>query len=534
MNEIPASSSVDPSFLASPSADFINVFYQFSHFRLDLDRREFTFDRNFGAMLKNPSLSRLSLDDFLVMLSQSDKQHFNLALATVKNDLAQNFRVQIRINRSDNSILPVECVGRFTEDSPASGKRVLAGLFRDVSELLKEQPDLSQSERWFMEVLEESPHALYRVDYRQNRFDYASKGFADALGMTREEVLSIPYTEFVSFFHPGDFKTIEASIAQELEKHKGGKFTTYVEFRFRMKNGEYVWLNDTFSVVPGPDGQYAYQVGFGTVIEDRKKLEEQLQKANEQLEEKVRLRTEELRGANESLKALMVQRRELERKLLEISERERRFIGRELHDGLCQQVVGVMCMFEAVRHRLVSHSSDQEKEIRMMRDYLQDAVHQIRTLSRGLCPMALEPRAVGAAMATLAAQTTVLYKIDCQFDGSNEISVEDTDAALHLFRIAQEAIQNAIRHGGARKIRIALKINTPDLELIIENDGRPIDKIRQATGTKPSHEAGSGLGLKLIDYRVDLLGGSWQIANKAADAGVYLSIKAPVAGGTMQ
>jgi signal transduction histidine kinase len=230
----------------------------------------------------------------------------------------------------------------------------------------------------------------------------------------------------------------------------------------------------------------------------------------------------------------MVQRRELERKLLEISERERRFIGRELHDGLCQQVVGVMCMFEAVRHRLVSHSSDQEKEIRMMRDYLQDAVHQIRTLSRGLCPMALEPRAVGAAMATLAAQTTVLYKIDCQFDGSNEISVEDTDAALHLFRIAQEAIQNAIRHGGARKIRIALKINTSDLELIIENDGRPIDKTRQATGTKPSHEAGSGLGLKLIDYRVDLLGGSWQIANKAADAGVYLSIKAPVAGGTMQ
>jgi signal transduction histidine kinase len=283
--------------------------------------------------------------------------------------------------------------------------------------------------------------------------------------------------------------------------------------------------------VPGPDGQLAYQVGFGSVIEERKQLEEQLRQSNELLEERVKQRTIELRQANETLTRLMGQRQELEKKLLEISERERRFMGRELHDGLCQQIVGVMCMFEAVRARLARKKVAEESELTMMRDFLQDSVMQIRTLSRGLCPLALDPHSVGAALSTIAVQTSVLYKIECRFSGSVNVSVADADAALHLYRITQEAIQNGIRHGSAQKIAIGLTADSENISITIENDGRPLSVEAGKLSTKAVSEAGSGLGLKLIDYRVGLLRGTWKIENQPQNAGVRLTINAPIYGG---
>lgn len=518
-------------YLTTPSAEFLREFLPFSQFRYDLETEIFTFDRNFGPMIGQPSVSQMSLAEFHGLFSQGDRWHVTMFLTMVQEKLSEIIDKVVAVHAPNGSLKRLLWLARIENNGPSTGKKSLVGVFYDVSAQHRENPDVSESERWFMEVLEESPHAMYRVDYRTNRFDYVSRGFARSLGLTREEVLTTPYSDFMTRIHPGDLQRITGQIDQLIRLNAGKRFTFYTEFRYQLPNGDYIWLDDNMTIVPGPDGQYAYQVGFGAVIETRKRLEEQLHQARERLEEKVKERTLELHSANARLQQMMEERRELEKKLLEISERERRFIGRELHDGLSQQIVGVMCMFEAIRYRLEQHRINEEAELRMMRDYLHDAVQQVRTLSRGLCPLALEPRAVGAALSTLAAQTAILYKIDCQFHGEMHLAVEEPEAALHLYRISQEAIQNAVRHGGARSIKINLSADSDKICMRIENDGRPLSRENcDADGREVSR---NGIGLKLIDYRVGMLGGDWNMAN-LGDTGVRLTVSAPMKSETIE
>ena len=520
----------DNDYLTTPSAEFLREFLPFSQCRYDLATRIFTFDRNFGPMIGRPSISRMTFEEFYGLFSQGDQWHVSLFLTMVQEKFSEIIDKVFAFHTPSGSVKRLLWSARLEDDAAATPKKTLVGVFHDVSAQHRETPDVSESERWFMEVLEESPHAMYRVDYRANRFDYVSRGFAQSLGLTREEVLATPYTDFSTRIHPEDMQRIGVQIDQLIRQNAGKRFTLYVEFRYQLPNGDYIWLDDNMTIVPGADGQYAYQVGFGAVIEQRKRLEEQLHQARERLEEKVKERTSELHSANARLQQMMEERRELEKKLLEISERERRFIGRELHDGLSQQIVGVMCMFEAIRYRLEQHRINEEAELRMMRDYLYDAVLQVRTLSRGLCPLALEPRAVGAALSTLAAQTAILYKIDCQFHGEMTLAVEEPEAALHLYRISQEAIQNAVRHGGARSIQINLSSDAGKICMQIENDGRPLSL--ENCGADGRQVSRNGIGLKLIDYRVGMLGGAWNMAN-LGETGVRLTVSAPMKSETI-
>ncbi len=510
--------------LTPPDDEFIRSLLSVYRFAFDIDREIFAFDSQFSAVLRLSETGGISLQKFLEFLPPGDQEHIRMFLLPLREGLSQVLEKDFRVNVADQTKW-LRMHARLAEPAESCSNRVLAGIFQDITAYKQERADLTESERWFKEVLEESPHAMYRVDYRANRFDYISRGFADSLGQSREEILDVPYTDFMTRMHPEDMIKIRSDLDFLLCQNRGQRFTYHCEFRYRLHSDDYVWLEDTFTVVPGADGQYAWQVGFGSVIEIRKKLEEQLHQARTRLEEKVRERTAELQLANEKLQQMMAERRELEKKLLAISERERRFIGRELHDGLSQQIVGVMCMFEAIRYRLEQKRAAEASELQMMRDYLFGAVQQVRALSRGLCPLALEPKAVGAALSTLAAQTTLLYKINCSFDGMLDLGVEEPEAALHLYRISQEAIQNAVRHGGAKNININLRGESADLWMQIENDGSPLNPEKCETDGRrlPS----SGIGLKLIDYRVGMLGGTWKIAS-LGERGVRLTISAPI------
>jgi len=526
------SRNTDIAFLTPPDGDFIASFSRISRFEFDLDRLIFSFDRNFGPLIGYAPICTMTKAEMLDMMPRGEQIHFKMFLQPIKHGQSSTITKELQIRTADGTFKWFEVSARLKESEVPESSPLIEGMFVDVSERRRSVADISDSERWFREVLEESPHAMYRVDYRRNRFDYISRGFAQAIGHTREELLNMPYTTFMVSIHPDELVKIRNDVDRLFAEFKGKRFTYYCEFRFKQKDGSYIWLDDTFTVVPGPDGQYLYQVGFGSVIERRKYLERMLHLANEQLEEKVAVRTAELQKANERLHDLILARRELERKLLEISERERRFIGRELHDGLCQQIVGVQCMFEALRHRLATHSSVETSELKMIRDFMQDAVLQMRNLSRGLCPLSLAPEAVGAALSTLAAQTSVLYKIDCRYEGSKHARINNPDAALHVYRITQEAVQNAIRHGRAKGIQITLFEHKKHLQVNVENDGLPIVRDEKVSDATNQREPGSGLGLKLIDYRVGLLGGSWQIDNY--EGKVRLSINAPIDGGALQ
>ncbi len=502
----------ESAFLPISDSPLLASFVKFSRYEFDMERRVFQFDENFGPMIDYPSIPLMNQDELYSLMPRGDREHCRLFIHTIQDGISSSLRKELQLKTADGTFKWFAMLGRLKKTGNSHIGPVLEGFFIDISFRRRAVANLSENERWFRDVLEESPHAMYRVDYCSNRFDYISRGFAKALNCTQEEILETPYTDFMMNIHPDDSSAIRKELDQLFIQAQGKKFTYFCEFRYKLKNGHYIWLEDTFTVVPDCKGQYSYQVGFGSVIENRKHLEKQLKIANERLEDRVNARTAELNSVNQELKALVTQRQELEKKHLEISERERRFIGRELHDGICQQIVGIQCMFEAIRSRLSQEKADEAENLRILRDLLHDAVEQMRHLSRGLCPLSLAPEAVGDALATLTAQTSALHQISCIFDGSLGATINNPEAALHIYRISQEAIQNAIRHGKAKAITISVVEKSDRIVLRIVNDGKPF-KNRKKNKQVKSSEPGSGLGLRLIDYRVSLLGGKWKIGN---------------------
>ncbi|MBF0543957.1 MAG: PAS domain-containing protein [Candidatus Riflebacteria bacterium] len=122
----------------------------------------------------------------------------------------------------------------------------------------------------------------------------------------RKKSWHFPIPNFAHEVHPDDNKRLWAQHSEMMKNNKSGNFTMYAEFRLKLPNGEYVWVDDTFTVIPGPDGQFEFQVGFGSVIEERKRLEENLRQARETLEERVKERTLELAKVNQTLIEVML------------------------------------------------------------------------------------------------------------------------------------------------------------------------------------------------------------------------------------
>ena len=135
---------------------------------------------------------------------------------------------------------------------------------------------------------------------------------------------------------------------------------------------------------------------------------------------------------------------------------------------------------------------------------LRGLIRQIRVLSHGLSPVSLEDNGLAEALRKLAEDIQSVAQVDCEFADSIATAINDPHLAAQLYRIAQEAVANALKHGRARKIRIALEATPEKLELALSDDGR---------GFSPaSPKLRAGLGLRAIKYRADLIGAALQLS----------------------
>ena len=197
--------------------------------------------------------------------------------------------------------------------------------------------------------------------------------------------------------------------------------------------------------------------------------------------------------------ALLEHSHRLEREIIEISEREQLRIGRDLHDGLCQYLAAIGCAAAALRADLLHRGLAREAAVaEELTELLQNGVVQTRDLARGLVPVPMDEAGLPFALETLAASVARLQNIDCSFLAKNEVKVGSPSAATHLYRIAQEAINNATRHGRASQIRIALNAEGKLATLSVIDNGLGLSK----TASQPP-----GLGLSLMRYRARLVGG---------------------------
>ncbi|MHC4326296.1 MAG: c-type heme family protein, partial [Planctomycetota bacterium] len=230
------------------------------------------------------------------------------------------------------------------------------------------------------------------------------------------------------------------------------KTTVEVLANKRQKRIEYRHDNKIFAFLIVPVIEAGYANLYGRDITERKAAEEDLQKHQQQLEELVEIRTAELREVNKQLMAEIEGRKQLEREILDISERERRRLGEELHDSLGQQLTGIAFMTKVLERKLAETSPNEVADVVEIAKLVGQATDQARGLARGLHPLDLGAESLMSSLEELARQTRELIGVRCFFRCDEAVKVDDAGVAVHLYRIAQEAVTNAIKHGKAKNI----------------------------------------------------------------------------------
>lgn len=206
-------------------------------------------------------------------------------------------------------------------------------------------------------------------------------------------------------------------------------------------------------------------------------------------------------------------RRQLEQEILSISEQERRRIGQDLHDGLGQMLTGIGLITRNLARTLSRSDEQHAEDVAEVADLIQEADEFARGLARGLIPVDLEASGLRSALQRLATGAEKLFGIRCTFEEMGRVLVEDNTIATHVFRIAQEAVSNAVKHGRADHVKIRLAGSDRQLRLRVEDDGVgfPDDAGERTNG---------GMGVPIMRHRARIIG-------------AHLEIIGGVDGGTM-
>lgn len=197
---------------------------------------------------------------------------------------------------------------------------------------------------------------------------------------------------------------------------------------------------------------------------------------------------------------------EMEREIVRVSEREQRRIGQDLHDGLCQHLAAIGCAAKSLADDLQRDGVPAEAAAAgEIVELIKGAVIEVREVARGMFPVQVDLRGLGAALDDLAATTSRLTSAAVSFTEEGEVLVSETETAMHLYRIAQEAVSNAIKHGRADHIAISLSMADGVIRLTIDDDGRGFF-------LQPGDPG--GMGLRTMAYRARSIGASLEICER--------------------
>jgi signal transduction histidine kinase len=214
----------------------------------------------------------------------------------------------------------------------------------------------------------------------------------------------------------------------------------------------------------------------------------------------------------------MRERQRLEEEILRVSEREQRRIGHDLHDSLCQQLTGTAFAAQALSDRLTASNPAEAAAAGKVVSLIEDGIELTRQLARGLHPVELKGHGLADALSELASNCTVHLQKSCVFDCPNPIVVRDPEAAIHLFRIVQEAVNNAVKHSRATRIEIRAAENAGAIALSVTDNG---------AGLPDGASRKGGMGLNIMAYRARLVGADFRI-ERPAPGGTRIVVTLPV------
>ncbi len=215
----------------------------------------------------------------------------------------------------------------------------------------------------------------------------------------------------------------------------------------------------------------------------------------EKLEERVRERTAALTHE-------MQERRRLEKELLEASELEQRRIGHDLHDSLCQHLTGTALAGQVLGKKLEDKSLPEAAAANHLVELVEEGIELTRMIARGLHPIEMQPENLADNFQELASAASERFNVACHFERPQPVTLQAANTATHLYRIAQEAITNAVRHGKARRINICLDSADDETVLTITDDG---------SGISENTRNSNGMGLRIMAYRASMIGAAFNV-----------------------
>jgi two-component system CheB/CheR fusion protein len=201
----------------------------------------------------------------------------------------------------------------------------------------------------------------------------------------------------------------------------------------------------------------------------------------------------------------VTERKRLERELLDISTREQRRIGHDLHDGVCQQLVGIGYLTETLAEKLQEKFAPETADAERISYLLNNTILQTRGVARGLFPVRLEENGLVSALEEFSANAGQLFQLACRFVSERPPQCVDNAIALHLFYIAQEGVANAAKHGKAKNVTLSLEPANDRYALVIEDDG-----VGFASGSNGT----TGMGMRIMHYRARVIGATLEIKSQ--------------------
>ncbi|MCU0608672.1 MAG: sensor histidine kinase [Chitinispirillaceae bacterium] len=192
------------------------------------------------------------------------------------------------------------------------------------------------------------------------------------------------------------------------------------------------------------------------------------------------------------------------RAVVSISENEKRKIGQEIHDGLSQQLAGIGYLCKAQEQKAGRGDVLDKNELAFITHMVEEAIGQTRSIAKGLFPVHVDKLGLSLALSELADQTRKISQAECVLDLDPALPEFDIDTASHLFRIVQESLANAVKHGKANRVDVGLRKSAPEIILSVEDNG---------TGIEPSRRT-NGLGIRIMQYRATMLGGRLAVDRK--------------------
>ncbi len=223
------------------------------------------------------------------------------------------------------------------------------------------------------------------------------------------------------------------------------------------------------------------------------------------------------RLARRQLEAETADRRRLEEAIGRIGEEERRRLGAELHDGLCQHLTAALLNCTAMENRRKSAGASDADALTQLRVSLENSIGMAYDVAKGLCPVDMDPDALLPALERLCRETRERHGIDCRLQADRDLTIRNPELALHLYRIAREAVVNAVKHAQCTRISVALEHAAGELALRVADDGR---------ATVPDAVPAAGLGLGIMKYRAKLIGGALHVAG-GPDGGTQVVCRVP-------